>query len=223
MRRSTEIKATSSPVFDRQKGEFNHWIEIVSAVLISLATVISAWCAYQSALWAGEAMIRFNLADAARSESVRMSNKALQLTTIDVKLFTEYVAAYSTGNQDLADFLFNRLRPEMKLATEAWIKTQPLINPDAPGTPFDMPEYQSTAQAESDRLQTEAVDHLDDAHKANERSDEYILLTVIFTSVLFFAGISTKFESVNIQISLVAFASLIFVVMLILVGTFPIL
>jgi len=152
-----------------------------------------------------------------------MSNRALQLTTIDVKYFTEYVAAYKTGNQDLANFLLNRFRPEMKLATEAWIKTKPLINPDAPGTPFDMPEYQSAAQAESDRLQTEAVDHLGDAHKANERLDEYILLTVIFTSVLFFARISTQFKSVNIQISLVAFAYLIFIVMLILVETFPIL
>jgi hypothetical protein len=223
MRPSAELKASSSPTVISRKRDINHWIEIVSAVLISLATVVSAWCAYQSALWAGEALINFNLADAARSESVRMANRALQLTTIDVKLFTEYVTAYSNGNQDLADFLFNRFRPEMKLATEAWIETQPLINPDAPGTPFDMPEYQSVAQAESDRLHTEAVDHLDDAHIANRRSDEYILLTVIFTSVLFFAGISTKFESVNIQISMVAFASLIFVVMLILVGTFPIL
>jgi hypothetical protein len=223
MRRSAEKKESRSSIVERPKEDLHLWIEILSAALISLATVGSAWCAYQSTRWAGEMIISFNFADAARSESVRMSNRALQLTTIDVKLFTEYVAAYSTGNQDLADFLFNRLRPEMKLATEAWIKTQPLINPDAPGTPFDMPEYQSAAQAESDRLLTEAVDHLDDAHIANKRSDEYILLTVIFTSVLFFAGISTKFESVNIQISLVAFASLIFIVMLILVGTFPIL
>lgn len=140
-----------------------------------------------------------------------------------IKLFTEYVAAYSTGNEDLADFLFTRFRPEMKLATEAWIETQPLINPDAPATPFELAEYQSTAQIESDRLLKEAVDHLDDAHKANQRSDQYILLTVIFTSVLFFGGISTKFRSLNIQIGLVSFASLIFLIMLIFVLTFPIL
>lgn len=140
-----------------------------------------------------------------------------------IKLFTEYVVAYSTGNEDLADFLFNRFRPEMKLATEAWIETQPLINPDAPATPFVMAEYQSTAQIESDRRLKEAADHLDDAHKANQRSGQYILLTVIFASVLFFGGISTKFRSVNIQIGLVAFASLNFVIILILVVTFPIL
>jgi len=223
MRRSAEIKVSNSPIVETQKGDFNHWIEIVSAVLISLATIGSAWCAYQSALWAGEMMTSYNLADAARTESVRMSNRALQLTTIDVNLFTEYVAAYSNGNEDLADFFMTRFRPELKLATMAWIETQPLINPDAPGTPFEMPDYQSAAQAESDRLLNEAVDRLGDARKANERSDQYVLLTVIFASVLFFGGISTKFRSVNIQIGLVALASLIFVIMLILVATFPIL
>ena len=111
----------------------------------------------------------------------------------------------------------------MRLAAEAWIETQPLINPEAPGTPFDMAEYQSAAQLESDRLQKDADEHLDHAHKANERSDQYILLTVISTSVLFFGGISTKFKTLNIKISLVAFASLVFIIMLITVATFPIL
>jgi len=201
----------------------HQWIEIISAVLISLATVGSAWCAYQSALWAGEMMTSFNLADAARAESVRMSNRALQLTTIDVNLFTEFVAAYSNGNQDLADFLLTRFRPEMKLAAEAWIETQPLINPETTATPFDMPEYQSAAQTDADRLLKEAAEHLEDARTANERSDQYILLTVIFASVLFFGGISTKFNSIRIQFSLVALGSLMFVILLIFVVTFPIL
>ena len=223
MRRIAGIKKSSHPLLARQKGDLHQWIELLSAVLISLATVGSAWCAYQSSLWAGEMKISFNLADAARTESVRMSNRALQLTTIDVNLFTAYVSAYSIGNDDLADFLVTRFRPEMKQAVDAWIETQPLINPDAPGTPFDMAEYQSAAQAEADRLLDEAAEHLDDALTANDRSDQYFLLTVIFASVLFFGGISTKFNSIRIQIGLVAFGSLVLIVMLILLVTFPIL
>jgi hypothetical protein len=223
MLRNDEVMTSNSPSFERQKVDLPQWIEIISAVLISLATVVSAWCAYQSTRWAGEMLTSFNLADAARADSVRMTNRALQLTTIDVKLFTEYVDAYSNGNQVLADFLFTRFRPEMKLATEAWIETQPLINPEAPDTPFVMVEYQLAAQAESDLLQIEAEDYFEDALKANERSDEYILLTVISTSVLFFGGVSTKFKTNNIKVALVAFASLIFVIMLIFVATFPIL
>jgi hypothetical protein len=223
MRRSAEIKATSSPVFDRQKGEFYHWIEIVSAVLISLATVISAWCAYQSALWAGEVMSSYNLANAARTESVRMSNRALQLTTIDVNLFSAYVSAYSKGDDDLADFFMARFRPEMKLAVDAWIKTRPLINPEAPYSPFNMAEYQSEAQLEADRLLFVVDEYLELASKANERSGRYFLLTVIFASILFFGGISSKFRSINIQIGLLTFSTLMFLITVIFVMTFPIL
>lgn len=223
MGRSAKNNLTRSPAVGKRSGDLHQWIEIASAVLISLATVVSAWCAYQSARWGGEMETSFNLADAARTESVRMSNQALLLTSIDVSLFKEYAAAYSIGNEDLADFLLTRFRPEMRLAADAWIETQPLINPDAPATPFDMDEYQSAAQEESDRLLEEAENHLDAAHQANERSDQYILLTVIFASILFFGGISTKFKSIKVKIGLVAFASLMFVIILILVLSFPIL
>jgi hypothetical protein len=204
-------------------GDLHQWIEILSAVLISLATVGSAWCAYQSALWASEMMASFNLADAARTESVRMSNRALQLTTIDVNLFTAYVSAYSQGDDDLVDFLMTRFRPEMKFAVEAWIETQPLINPEAPLSPFDMAEYQSAAQAESDRLLSDVAEHMEEGYKANERSGRYFLLTVIFATILFFGGISTKFKSVKIQISLIALSSLMFIIILFFILSFPIL
>jgi len=223
MRQSAKVKVSKTPFIERPKGDLHQWVEIISAVLISLATVVSAWCAYQSALWAGEEMRSFNLANEARTESVRMSNRALQLTTIDVNLFTEFAAAYNYGNADLADFLMTRFRPEMKLAIDAWIATQPLINPDAPASPFDMSEYQSEAQSESDRLLEAVSDYMDEAYKANERSGRYFLLTVIFASVLFFGGISTKFESLTIQISLLGLSSIMFLITVVLVLTFPIL
>jgi hypothetical protein len=223
MRQIGKLKGSRSAIVKRPKGYYNQWIEIISAVVISLATVVSAWCAYQSARWAGVAKTNYALANAARTESVRMYNRSLQLTSIDVNLFTEFLAAYSNGNDELADFLMTRFRPEMKLATEAWIATQPIINPDAPPTPFDMAEYQSAAQVESDRLLYEADEYLDSASGANERSDEYFLLTVIFASVLFFGGISSKFKSIKIQIGLLVFSYLILLITVIFVMTFPIL
>jgi hypothetical protein len=223
MRRFADIKSSSPPFFKKQMGDLHQGIEFFSVVLISLATVVSAWCAYQSALWAGEVMSSYNLANAARTESVRMSNRALQLTTIDVNLFSAYVSAYSKGDDDLADFFMARFRPEMKLAVDAWIKTRPLINPEAPYSPFNMAEYQSEAQLEADRLLFVVDEYLELASKANERSGRYFLLTVIFASILFFGGISSKFRSINIQIGLLTFSTLMFLITVIFVMTFPIL
>ena len=198
------------------------WIEIVSAVLISLATVTSAWCVYQSSRWSGEERSSSNRATAARTESVRFSNQALQLTSIDVAMFTEFAAAYSNEDEFMYDFLMERFRPEMKVAVDAWIETQPLINHDAPTSPFEMDEYKSAAQEESDRLLEEVEDHLEDARLYNQRGDSYTLLTVIFASVLFFGGISSEFTSIKIRLGLVIFASLIFFATIFWTLTFPI-
>jgi hypothetical protein len=51
-------------------------------------------------------------------------------------MFEHYISAISEKNDQLAEFLFRRFRPEMKVAMEAWLATQPLKNPSAPPAPF---------------------------------------------------------------------------------------
>jgi hypothetical protein len=206
---------------DRQ-ARLNRILEIISAILLSLATVGSAWCAYQSARWNGVQAISFSAANGARTESVRMSNQALQLTSIDVGMFTQLAAAYSEENEFLFNFIMDRFRPEMMPAVEAWIATEPLKNPDAPSSPFAMAEYTSAAQDEADRLLGVAEQRLQDAQAANQTSDNYVLLTVMFASVLFFGGISTKFDMFKIRAALIAFGILIFTAGLVILATYPI-
>jgi len=206
---------------DRQQ-RLNRGLEVLSAILLSIATVASAWCAYQSARWNGVQAVSFSAANGARTESVRMSNTALQLTSIDVGMFVQFVAAYSEENQALVDFLYERFRPEMKPALDAWIALQPLKNPDAPPSPFAMPEYTSAAQDESDRLLSLAEQKLQEANQANQTSDNYVLLTVMFASVLFFGGISTKFDQLWIRTTMIVFALIVFASGFVLLITYPI-
>ena len=56
---------------DRQQ-RLNRRLEVLSAILLSIATVASAWCAYQSARWNGVQAVSFSAANGARTESVRM-------------------------------------------------------------------------------------------------------------------------------------------------------
>lgn len=205
-----------------EQARRDRWLEIISAILLSLATVASAWCAYQSARWNGVQALSFSAANGARTESVRMSNTALQLTSIDVGMFVQFAAAYSEENQFLMDFLYARFRPEMKAALDAWIAVEPLKNPDAPSSPFAMDAYQSAAQDESDRLLGVAEEKLREADQANQTSDNYVLLTVMFASVLFFGGISTKFDAFRIRAGLIAFAIIIFTSGLAILATYPI-
>ena len=98
--------------------------------------------------------------------------------------------------------------PELRAATDAWRKTNPLTNPDAPRSPFDMPGYQVAEQV-SQELEQLANQKAAEANDANELADRYVLLTVIFATSLFFCGISGKFQWQVIDIVMLSIGALV--------------
>ncbi len=200
----------------------SHALEIIAAVLLSVATIASAWSAYQATRWSGVQAIAFSQASAARTESIRQSNAAATLTAIDVGLFVQYVSAVSQGNTKLADFLEARFRPEFRPAFDAWLATRPLTTPGAPKSPFAMKEYVLSQDVEALRLQNVADERTKTATDANQTSDNYILTTVLFASVLFFAGVGTKFESLGIRTITLVVGIIVFLIGLVIIASFPV-
>lgn len=203
-------------------SRFDRWVEFIAAIVLSLATVATAWAGYQATLWGGEQTRHMAVATAANVQSAQQTNAAQQRLGLQATLFVQWATAISEENQDLADFLYQRFPKELKVATDAWIATQPLKNPDAPATPFEMAEYAlpETARAAELRQQAESESGL--ANAANEVSDRYVLLTVIFASVLFFGGISGKFQSKAIDLAMLVLAGLVFLVGLGILVTYPV-
>jgi hypothetical protein len=203
---SISISGSAAP------ARFEKSIEIVATILLACATVGSAWSAYQAKRWGGVQMFRMTAANGARSEAVRLSNKASQLTTIDVSMFLQYASAVSSHQQQLADFILQRFRPEMKVAVDAWLDTHPLKNPASPPSPFAMKEYSLNTLWEADQMNQMALLKLNDAKAANTRADDYVLLTVLFASALFFGGIGTKMQVRGLRIVLLSLGIVVFVV-----------
>ncbi len=201
---------------------FEKRVEIISAVLLAVATVGTAWSGYQSARWSGIQANSYSAANAARLESTRASTRAGQLTQIDVGLFTQWVDAYASDKTELADFYRDRFRDEFRPAFDAWIAMNPKTNPDAAKSPFALPEYRVAEEEKADRLETEANLQAERARNANQRSDNYVLAVVLFASVLFFAGISTKFDSPRVKVGLIVLGVIVFVGTAIWVGSFPV-
>ncbi len=198
------------------------WVEVVSAIVLALATIASAWSAYQATRWSGVQSIAFSEANAARTLGTQAYTRAGQLTEIDVASFIAWAEAVANGDDELRDFLFNRFRPEFKTAVDAWRATDPLNDPNAPPTPFAMEEYVVEERLEGDRLLAEADARGQEARDANQTGDNYVLTTVLFASVLFFAGIATKFTGRVVKGVLVAFALLAFAGGAIIIATFPV-
>jgi hypothetical protein len=168
------------------------WIEVVSTVVLALAAVAIAWSGYQASRWTGEQAKAFSRANAARVESTRSSNLANSQTEIDVATFAQWVNSYARNETKLADFYRQRFRKEFKPAVEAWIATRPLKNPDAPLTPFATPQYRLAASAEAERLEAKAGAEAAVATRNIQRATYYVLGVVLFSTALFFGGISTR-------------------------------
>jgi MFS family permease len=95
----------------------------------------------------------------------------------------------------VADFYAARLPPQTQVALQAWWKTKPLTSKDAPSTPFAMNEYNQPELDEANKQDKNAGEHSALGMKAGKNSDTYVLLTVMFASVLFFGGIGGTFSS----------------------------
>lgn len=184
--------------------------EVACAIVLSLATTASAWCAYQSKLWGGAQMARSNAAMRASREGAVSSLAALQARVFDASMFITYMQARFETNQSLETFLSQRFRPDMKAAFEAWHKLDPLNNPSAPPSPLHMAEYAQKETAEVARQEAVAADGLQSARQARQISDNYVLLTVLFASVLFFGGIARAFDSPTLRMVLAVLAVLLF-------------
>jgi hypothetical protein len=125
-----------------------------------------------------------------------------------VVLFEAYLRALTENNSRLAEFLFQRFRPEFKVAAEAWLATRPLKNPSAPSSPFVMKEYSLAVDKEMQQVRQEEVTRFTEARKANEVSDTYLLLTVLFSVALFLGGITAAFKRRKIRGTVLALSVL---------------
>ena len=205
---SQKQEVSSTPFIDLPT-RFDRWeplAEVIVTVVLAFATLATAWSGYQAARWGGEQSASYSQAGALRTESTRASTEAGQLVQIDIGMFTNWVNAFAAEDQLLAEFYEDRFRDEFKPAFEAWMATDPANNPDAPETPFSMPEYQLDKAAEADRLEKEAEATFAQGSEANQTSDKYILNTVFLASVLFLGGIASRFKAMSARWVIILFS-----------------
>ncbi len=203
-------------------GEGTDRVALVATVLLAFATVATAWSGYQASRWGAETTKATMRGTAARVESTRASDLANAQAQVDVAVFTQWVDAYATGKRQLRDFYFERFRPEFKPAVVAWIATRPLKNPNAPLTPFAMPQYTSKAREDATRLEAQADAWAATARRNVQRSTNYVLGVVMFAAALFFAGMSTKLASRRLAIAMLTIGIVTFTATLVWIVTSPI-
>jgi hypothetical protein len=205
-----------------QAERLSRWIELSSAVLMAATTIATVWCGYQSARWNGKQATHRSRAEAAVVRTAKFANLAEQKSSLHAQLFVQWVAAVSADNTALADFLVKRFPEPLKAATTAWRATRPFTSPAAPATPLDMPEYTRAEAAASAHWEETAIKEFALSDRANEMADRYLMFTIIYACVLFFAGISGKFRWQAIDVAMLVLAGLVLLIGLGVMLTIPV-
>jgi hypothetical protein len=173
--------------------------EPIALLLLSLATVGTAWCSYQAAVWGGISQRLTNLSAASSRVAVTQQLQSYQMALLDVLLFSQHINARASSNEALAQFYAQRFRAEAKTAFEAWMATHPFENTNAPAHPFVTNLYQPRLLMEARNAETEALRLWQQAGDAGRNSRSYVLVIVLLACALFCGGTASKFEIVWIR------------------------
>ena len=133
-----------------------------------------------------------------------------QALIVHASMFMQLLAAQHAGNDKLANFYAERFPPDVKKAYEAWLAQKPFENPAADAHPFVPNLYQVRGTAEAAAARADAAARVAQARDAGNRSGQYLANTVLFATVLFFAGTAGKFEQPRVRLSAAAFGVAVF-------------
>jgi hypothetical protein len=203
-------------------GRLERWLELGAVLLLSLTTLATAWSGYQAARWSGEQSQHYARASATRIKAQQQVTAAGQLRIDDLLYFDGWLDARQAGDAKLAAIYERRFRPAFVPAFRAWIAQRPFTNPSAIPGPLYMPQYRPAELATSKRLDAQADDLYQEGTEAKTNDDKYILSTVFFAAVLFFAGISLRLEWRPLRGFVLGMASLLLIGGIVFVASLPV-
>jgi hypothetical protein len=186
------------------------WIEPVVALVMALTTMCTAWCSYESAAWTRRSNGLMNESNALERRAALFDVQGSQALIIHASMFMQLLAAQQAGNQQLANFYAERFPPDVKKAYEKWLAEKPFENRAADAHPFVPNLYEVRGATEAAAARADSVRRVAQAREAGNRSGQYLANTVLFATVLFFAGTAGKFEQARVRLFAATFGVALF-------------
>ena len=219
----------------RRSDRHDFW----STLLLSLATLLTAWSAFQAAIWSDEQSKSEDDATEALIESTRFSNAAGTYTVVDVVLWNQWISDINrehaadpsqpfpgpgyrpTPGADSAATV-RRFRTDFIPAFNAWLATDPFNDPAASPVPFSAREYQLDQYEESDRLRAKATRLLNTSNEQADTARQYVALAVVYAAILALTAISVKLRRARSRDVVLLVAGVMFVVVTVFIATQPV-
>ena len=194
---------------------------MIAVFMLGIATIGTAWSGYQASRWNQEQSDIAREGSDLRVEANRQFGLATQTILYDANLVTQYAKAVSDGDEELQDFYKSTLfRPGFLPVIERWQaavragETPPRLLEDGEYLEGQLAPYEET-QAKSEAKDVESKD-------AGQNADDYVLLTLILASALFFAGVTTSFKLELARLLLLGLAAVLLAYSISQIATLPI-
>lgn len=190
------------------------FIELAEVLILAAVAVLTAWSGLQAAKWDGRQALLYGQASRDRFQADAASTLAGQQLAGNAAIFTAWLQAHAARDTELQATYVRRFTPDYRAAYEAWLKTNPFVNPAAPPGPGYMPSYHNPNQEAASRLNALASATFDEGTHARENADKYVRDTVLFASVLFLVAIGQRFKAMRarLAVGVIAFCLLTFVI-----------
>jgi hypothetical protein len=195
----------------RARGRWENVVEVFEAIALGLVAVATAWAGFQSARWDGRHALLYGRSTTLRIEADENLSLGGQQRLLDVSTFNTWIQAKTRGEEELADLYVRRFSFEYREAFDAWLKTDPFRNPDAPPGPSFMAAYENPLLEEGEELNNRAREVFHEGTEARETSEQYVRLTVLLATVLFMIALSQRFRKRGVRIGLLIVAASLFV------------
>jgi hypothetical protein len=197
---------------EHQPPHSSKWLEaleILEALVLATVAIATAWSGYQAAKWDGLQDELYEHSTRLRVEAQGLAARGGQEEVYDASIVTEWLKAESLGQNNIATLFARRFRPEARVAFDAWVKTDPIHNPDAPPGPLVMPEYHNAHLEQAAQVGKEASAAFEKGSQARSTSDGYVRVTVGLATVLLLVAISQRFKTRQVRVGLAVIALLL--------------
>jgi hypothetical protein len=168
-------------------------LEIVEAIVLAIVALATALSGYQAATWDGHSAQDYATSGHLRLQSEQVLLEGTQRLAYNAGNVNSWLQAKTAGDERLAAILAERFTPDYKPAFDAWVKTDPLHNRNAPAGPAEMPQFRDSSTERSEAISEKADVKYDEAVEARHTGEKYVRLTVILAAVLFLIAISQRF------------------------------
>ena len=232
------LPADSTPPAERPRrsrneprlGRLLSNIELLTAILLGVVSVTTAYASFQASLYDGETAKQFSAGQSAQTEAESLYLEANQQYIRDVQLWDrmtelqieiDNIPEQAAASQLKYDTLLFTSVSENLNAAILWSADQNAADPAAFVSPFDSEQYQNAlygAWATED-------DKSEAAFKAGDRADKHgdalTLTTVLMAISLFLLGVAAVARQLRVQLILIGAAMAIYAVSLVMTFSVP--